>query len=175
MQSRCQILKLNPLADPLMETLLEKYLPDVSEHEKNMLLHFSKGSIGHALSLQQSGGFSLLEEMVKLITDLQTRGAAEVYHFAEKISGQEEMFHLTVKILQGLLARSIKYQFAQDSYVEIVPKEKEIIHYLTEHYSLETLFEIWEKFSDLLKKTESLYLDKKHVLICMFEELRDVH
>ena len=71
--SRCRPLRLAPLGDAVMTTLLEDYLAPASQDERDRLLTLAEGSIGHALALAEEGGIAiaaLVDELMAALPDV---------------------------------------------------------------------------------------------------------
>lgn len=103
--SRCRMLPLAALNDADIETLLDRALPDLSKEEKSGLLALAEGSIGEAISLHETGGAEIYQDILALLSGFSDAAA---HAMAAELAAKKDRYPLFMEILLKTLARAAK-------------------------------------------------------------------
>lgn len=165
-RSRTRKLALNPLPEETVATLLNRYRPDLSDHDRVVLAHLAEGSVGRATALADAGGLTLYREMLALLSGLPRLDAAAVQAFAEKIgrSGADELYETATELLTWWLARLARALAQGALPPETVPGEGALIARLAAAGGLERWMQVWEKTGREFARAEAANLDKTLVV-----------
>jgi DNA polymerase-3 subunit delta' len=175
-RSRCRLLALKPLPEPVVLDALQRYRPDLPAADRAALARLAEGSIGRALELAAAGGLGLYRSLVKLLDRLPEVDGATLHAFAERLArGEgEEAFRLTAELLPGWLARMVALAASGGGTVaEALPGEAATMRRLTERRSLDQWVEVWENLSHLFAQADSVNLDRKQVVLNAFFALEE--
>lgn len=161
-RSRTRKLALNPLPEETVSTLLNRYHPELSDHDRAVLAHLSEGSIGRAAALADAGGLALYREMLELLAGLPRLNPAAVQAFAEKIgrAGADELYETATELLTWWLARLARALAQGRLPHETVPGEGALIARLAAAGGLERWMQVWEKTAREFARAEAANLDK---------------
>jgi DNA polymerase-3 subunit delta' len=159
-RSRCRRLSLMPLSETEMEEGLTRHLPESSAQRCQNLARLAQGSLGEAISLAEMDGDSMAAEISALLEYWPKLNIPQVLEFASKVSADPERFRLFSVLLGDWLANTMKRGAGVtvpgygNTFVQSVP--------------LEQWFEVWEKVSELFRKTDAVNLDRRQVVISVF-------
>lgn len=103
--SRCRMLPLRRLDDADVEALLARALPDLSAEEKAGLLALAEGSIGEALSLHETGGAEIYQDILALLSGFSD---ADAHRLAAELAAKKDRYPLFMEILLKILSRAAK-------------------------------------------------------------------
>lgn len=103
--SRCRMLPLTGLNDADMAVLLDRALPDLSAEEKSGLLALAEGSIGDALSLHETGGTEVYQDILTLLSGFSD---ADAHKLAAELAAKKDRYPLFMEILLKILSRAAK-------------------------------------------------------------------
>jgi len=172
-RSRCRRLRLDALDENTMTLLLERYRPDLSDAERQILGALSEGSIGAALRLELDGGLALHTEIIDLLAGLRDFDVAKAHALGDKLarSGGFETF---VWLLSGWAGRLIGGVARGGAGLERVPGEARAMAVLYPTANLAQLMEVWDKVSELLTRADRSSLDHKQVVVSAFLSLQTV-
>lgn len=161
-RSRTRKLALNPLPEETVATLLNRYHPELTDHDRAVLAHLSEGSIGRAAALADAGGLALYREMLELLAGLPRLNPAAVQAFAEKIgrAGADELYETATELLTWWLARLARALAQGRLPHETVPGEGALIARLAAAGGLERWMQVWEKTAREFARAEAANLDK---------------
>lgn len=158
-RSRCRRLELSPLGDGVMGELIHHYRPELDQEEIGRLQEIAGGSIGRALAIAGAGGLELYAELNRQLAALPGLPMADIHAFAEKVGrpGGDSPFGLATELLLGWLAQVVRHRATGDG-----PPPGSAV---AGRGSLEQWLALWEKISNLFKRTEAVNLDRKQVWI----------
>ncbi|WP_309084341.1 DNA polymerase III subunit delta' [Chelativorans sp.] len=150
-RSRCQVLRLEPLAPDILEQLLVRLGAELPANleEKNILIERAKGSARDAILLTQFGGLEI-EQVVGRILEQRRFDAAEAYRLAEATAGRERQvqFELFNRAVLDRLADSA----AKASAAGALPRAGE-------------LAALWEELAEMTRQVEIFNLDRKQHVV----------
>jgi DNA polymerase-3 subunit delta' len=174
LRSRCRRLSLQPLAPELVGKLIANQRPDIAADQRNSLGRLAEGSPGRALTLANSDGLALYQELFNLISGLPKVDMLAVHRLGDRLNRKEEgdTFNMIAYFLPHWLERMIKGSTASSFPSPIVSGETEVMMRLVQTNSLERWCEVWEKVRDLFSATNAVNLDRKQVLLNVFSTLQ---
>jgi hypothetical protein len=89
-------------------------------------------------------------------------------------SGADDAFRTTSELIQRWLARMIVAAGSKNqSFATLTGPEKALVDRIGSIVSLDRWFELWEKISRLLSKTDQINLDRKQVVLNIFLALEN--
>ncbi len=176
-RSRCCRLRLGRLSEPVMQELTDRMLPDVEADDRESLLVLAEGSIGRALAMAEGRGLALFREMMGLLAGLSAPDVPALHGFGDRLSRRdaEAAWRTAMQLWLWWLARVARAGTAAPAALaggEIVPGEAEIAQALIARAGLEKLVGVWEKSAALIARADGVNLDRKQVVIGVFQQLQ---
>jgi DNA polymerase-3 subunit delta' len=174
-RSRCRVLMLRPLAEPVVDSLIRRYRPETSAADAALLARLSRGSIGTALTLA-GGDFALIEKEMRSVFDalpqLDLKAVARLGEAAET-RRDEDAFPLIADLLSAWLTGIIRVGCgaAPD---RIVAADGATLARLSQAAPLERWLQVWDKAGRLLARTESANMDRRQIILTIFLSLETV-
>jgi DNA polymerase-3 subunit delta' len=108
-RSRCRMLTLPPLADPVVNRLLESHRPDLDAAARTGLATVAAGSIGRALDIAKHDGLSLLGQFLTIAgSDPIDWPAAHALGDKLASAAADESYHSFVQLLSDWLSRAVR-------------------------------------------------------------------
>jgi DNA polymerase-3 subunit delta' len=107
-RSRCQRLELRPLSDDVLDSLLARHLPEMSQAERGALARLSDGSIGAALTLASGDGADLARAADELIDRADDPDVLALLSLGEKLSRMQDGLERFGQFLTESLAHRIR-------------------------------------------------------------------
>lgn len=154
--SRCRMLPLTGLSDADMECLLDRALPDLSKEEKSGLLALADGSIGEALSLHETGGAEIYQDILSLLSGFSE---ADAHKLAAELAAKKDRFPLFMEILLKILSRAAKQTLvdAETGFTQKAPQK---------------WFKIWEDVKACYESCDYANLDRQTACLRIFDLIR---
>lgn len=175
-RSRCRMLQLSSLPDPLVVSLLARYRPDLPEDGLPALVRAAEGSIGRALDIVRHDGLSILQNFLTLAGQVPMDVAA-AHALGDKLApaAMDESFRSFAGLLVDWLARVAREAGRMASGPVIAPEifrgERSVVDGLVRGGRLERIMEVWEKVGDLFSRSESANLDRRLTVISALETI----
>lgn len=165
-RSRCRKLMLAPLAESLVQDLLRRHRPDLSESDRVALAHLSEGSIGRALGLAAAGGLEVYRQLFRLLSTLPRLDLKAAHAFADAMTrkGDEATWTTLTELLVWWLARMVRALAKGAAPAEIVPGEAELVRRLASG-GLDRWLEVWENTASQFARADAANLDRKQVVL----------
>lgn len=85
-RSRCRHMKLSPLADADLQTLLARYSPELAPDAAARVADLAEGSIGRALELAGSGGVELYQQVQAILARRPGIDPLALHGFADRLA-----------------------------------------------------------------------------------------
>jgi DNA polymerase-3 subunit delta' len=170
-RSRCRILALKPLPQPVVLAALEHYRPDLGIGARAVLARLADGSIGRALDLAAAGGVGLYQSLVTLIGGLPRLDGVALHALADRVQrgDGEETFRLMTELLPGWVARMVALAAGgAEGEQAALPGEADTMRRLAARRGLDQWVEVWEKLTHLFAQADSVNLDRKQVVLNAF-------
>ncbi len=168
-RSRCRRISLQPLPEPQLLTLLDRFKPGLDVAEATALARLAEGSIGKALALAEEGGLELYRDMVGLLSTLPRLDVPALHAFGDRVGKSDEGFRTVSDLLAWWLARLVQAAGTGGlSSGEVVAGEGALIGRLGGAAGLDQWVEVWEKITHLFARADAVHLDRKQVILSAF-------
>jgi len=156
-RSRCRRLRLGPLPDADVSTLLAQARADLPEAARRDLVALSGGSIGRALDLAAEDGAGLGEAAERLLRDPTSLGDADAERAHAMVARQEDGFGTFVDLLRARLADGVRAAARGETIWHGRPLDRWVA--------------VWHAIGALRDETEGLNLDKRQAMSRMLRLL----
>jgi DNA polymerase-3 subunit delta' len=156
-RSRCRQLRLKPLAEADVLTLLGTYLPELEEEKRARIAMLAEGSIGRALQLAEGGGVAsagLVDEVLAALPEISVTRAHQV---ADALGRDEDAFSTFMELLCAAISsavRDVARGRADPDQLRLVGARP-----------LDAWVEVWHALNRLQSETENAYLDKRQAIV----------
>jgi DNA polymerase-3 subunit delta' len=177
-RSRCCQLRLPSLTNEVVEQLLAKDHPGLSDEDRRTLARLSDGSIGRALDLADSGGVALQQDLIGLMKTLPSLDMASAHRFADKVARRDAdaAWRTAVDLASRCLADIViagarGTDLAARGYG---PMEVTCLARLQSLAGPDQWGDAWEKNSVLFAKADSANLDRKQVMLSALAAMENV-
>ncbi len=168
-RSRCQKIRLEPLAAAEVADCLSKHAPSASIEKLQTITALADGSIGRALDFFESDAISVFSEIMTLFEGAPQIDGNELHVLAAKCGGKKgaDTFAVADEMIRWILVRAIKYASGYEA-SEFTDQERALYGRLRDSASLDQWLEVWEKVDHLLASTNRINLDRKQVILNIF-------
>jgi DNA polymerase-3 subunit delta' len=156
-RSRCRRLRMASLADPVLETLLRRYLPEAGQPQRDRLISLAEGSIGRALVLADSDGIPAAELVERVLGALPHPQPGLAHDVADALGRSEDAFSTFMDLLRGAIASAVR-DVARG---QPDPGQSRLIG----QRPLDAWVDIWQGLGTMQAETEGLYLDKRQAIV----------
>lgn len=173
-RSRCRRLELQPLSPARMEAVIAARAPELPAADRTALAVLAGGSPGRLDALLQGGGLALYDEVLALLAGLPAFDVPALHLLADRLGRQAEAdsFATVLDLLAGLLARQIAGAARGRPVPGVRPAEAALAARLfPPGIELAEWIAVWEKLGEMGRATDALALDRKHVLLSLFNRL----
>ncbi|MDD9876672.1 MAG: DNA polymerase III subunit delta', partial [Magnetovibrio sp.] len=174
-RSRCQKLRLEPLATDAVAALAARYLPELAPDEARVIAGLAGGSVGRALDLAGSDGLAVYGRVMELLDGLPALDVAALHEFAQSCGGAKGQgtFETAADLIRWTLARLVRYVGeAGAGSGRIDAREQALFQRIGPAAGLESWLQVWEKIDDLLDRANRANLDRKQVILNAFSTLQ---
>jgi DNA polymerase-3 subunit delta' len=167
-RSRCRVLTVGSLSNPIVQALVAKYRPDIEAEQRVALAEIAEGSIGRALDIAANDGLTLLSNFLSIAAGdpldwTKAHALGDRLGAAAADESYRTLSQLLVEWL-GRVAREAARGVSQGQRREIVPGELELAARLAEG-RLERVLEVWEKVGHLFSRSDGANLDRRLTVI----------
>ena len=172
--SRCCKIKMTSLNANDFKAIISELKTEISEEDIGVLEQLSEGCPGRALQLSNENGLALYSELVSLIRYLPDINSTALHKFGDQLArqGAEKHFYLVIELLAWWISRLARMTAKGNVIPDILPEEEGCAARLANQTRVDHWLEVWEKINVLARQTNQLNLDRKHVLINIFEALK---
>lgn len=167
-RSRCQLLKLQAPSLEQCHTILQRFTDDISQEDIKQLLTLACHSPGLAIELYHNQALAIIDDIESIIAQPFHMALTRIHSLADSMHKKEEnkRWQIFCYVLRWYLHQAI-LQHAKPNY-----EARESVDALASKYTLEKLFQLWENVTALLKSADHKNLDKKAIIIAVFEKLK---
>ena len=156
-RSRCRRLRLTPLGDEAMGSLLERYVPQLDVEERGRLITLAEGSPGRALMLAEDEGLKIALLVDKLLGDLPAVPVSRGYEIADVLGRSETGFSTFMDLVRAGVAAAVR-----ESVRGRADSEQERLVALR---PLDAWGDLWQGLTRLQDETERFALDKRQAIV----------
>jgi DNA polymerase III subunit delta' len=156
-RSRCRRLRLSPLPDDIMATLLAQYLPHVPEAERGRLITLAEGSPGRAIMLAEEEGLKIAALVDKLLADMPDVPASRGYEIADFLGRSETGFSTFMDLVRAGVAAAVR-----DSVRGRADPDQQRLVALR---PLDAWGTLWQGLTKLQDESERFALDKRQAIV----------
>ena len=102
------------------------------------------------------------------------QNSTALHKFGDQLArqGAEKHFYLVIELLAWWISRLARMTAKGNVIPDILPEEEGCAARLAKQTRVDHWLEVWEKINVLARQTNQLNLDRKHVLINIFEALK---
>jgi DNA polymerase-3 subunit delta' len=163
-RSRCRRLRLSPLPDAAMDTLLADYLPEIDADARARLVTLADGSPGRALLLAAEEGLALSDLVDQVLGALPALPAARAHALADTLARADGAFSTFMDLLRAAISaalRDVLHGRADPEQARLVALRP-----------LDAWGETWHALTRLQDETERFSLDKRQAIVAGLGLLR---
>jgi DNA polymerase III subunit delta' len=156
-RSRCRRLRLSALPDEAMDTLLARYLPDLSEDERGRLITLAEGSPGRALTLTEEEGLALaalVDQALAALPDLPPTAAHDI---ADKLGRDDAAFSTFMDLLRAAIASAVR----EAARGRADPEQARFVTLRP----LDAWGDVWHALTQLQHEIERFALDRRQAIL----------
>lgn len=164
-RSRCRRLRLSPLPDAAMDTLLARYLPDLDTDERGRLITLAEGSPGRALTLAEEEGLALATLVDQVLAALPNLPPAAGHEVADKLGRGDTAFSTFMDLLRAAIAAAVRE--AARGHADSEQARLVGLH------PLEAWGDVWQALTRLQHETEWFALDRRQAILSAFALLAE--
>lgn len=162
-RSRCRRLRLAPLGEADIATLLARALPEGDPAERARLAGAAEGSIGRALDLATDDGPAVAELVGRTLGDPACRSLADALAAADTLGRDEDAFARFMELTRAGVAQAVRA--AARGKADAAQRR------LLGARGLAEWVAVWQALGTLQRQTEGLNLDQREALVQGFEVL----
>lgn len=159
-RSRCRRLRLDRLADAVVERLLLGYRPDLAEDERGRIGSLAEGSVGRALDLADGGAVAVAEMVNAVLAAVPDLPVLRAHEVADKLGRDEAAFSTFMDLLRAGLAAAVR----DAARGRADPDQARLLG----ARPLDAWVDVWHALTRLQDETEGAHLDKRQALVAGF-------
>jgi DNA polymerase-3 subunit delta' len=154
-RSRCRRLRLAPLSRGDVETLLARYLPELSPAERAQMAALGEGSIGRALALAAGDGPAMAGQVARVLATIPK--GLQALEVADAVARDEAGFSLFMDLLRQAIGSAVRQgaRGAPDSHQAR----------LLQLRSIEAWGGVWQALTEIQDETERFALDRRQAVL----------
>lgn len=178
-RSRCQMIKLKPLNEQQVATVIKSQQPRLDDDEIQVLSALCDGRPGLALAYYQADAVDMYRELLTLLKNLSPFDYEQALALSHKYSGRGEKgleintFQVIGDCLKRFIAKLTRYAVLQDT-TSTIPEEVEAFKHALTIRNAEEWSRIWEKVNASFAGANRFHLDKGQVMFCRISEMSGV-
>ncbi len=171
-KSRCRDLRMTSLKAEDAGLILSTALPTISAKEAMQLTALAEGSPGVAIDLYHNEGIALYKALLGILGGVPKISSSQVQKLSDMVTKKDDkkLWEIFSYLINIFLLQIIRSEASAAAMIEIIGGESDIKNKLIVEKTLAELMKIWEKINSLISDTDRVNLDKKAVIISIFEE-----
>lgn len=172
--SRCQKLPLLKMPDEQVVELLKARFPEISEQDADALAIMADGSPGRAIEYAGLDGLKTYEDMIELFAMMPQLKASKLHKLASYLSEKKNEAHFKIFCTHypqwlGAVAR---HSAAKSQFPALNEAEASLAKHFATVLGIEKLISLCQNAQEKVAQTIGLNLDKKQMIIGLYEELK---
>ncbi len=156
-RSRCRRLRLGPLDDDTMDTLLRQYLPALNDDERGRLVTLAEGSPGRALTMAQDEGLAISAIVDGLLADIPNFRMSRGYEIADALTKTDTGFSTFMDLLRAGVSSAVRAAARGQA----DPDQERMIA----ARPIDAWGDLWQGLTRLQDETERFALDKRQAIV----------
>ena len=156
-RSRTRRLRLGPLDETTLATLLDRYAPATPAADRLRLVALADGAIGRALQLAAGGGVAVVGLVGSVLDALPALPPGRAYEIADTLGRDEEAFGTFMDFLRATLAGAVR----EAARGRADPEQTRLLG----ARPLAAWVDVWQGLTRLQDDTEHFHLDKRQALM----------
>lgn len=161
-RSRCQQISMKPLSADQVLSVLDNFgaLSSLTGDDKILLGKLSKGSVRTGLMLTRENGLEIYKSFMTACSRLEKPDWSQIQAMAEKVTarGKEDGFRLLLEFANEFMEAHATGKMGDKNDIS----------------SLARWAQVWEKTQNSIRLTEGYNLDKKQVILNLFQDMGEV-
>lgn len=161
-RSRCQQISMKPLQEDQVLSVLSKFgaLDGLSNNDQSLLGALAKGSVRTGLMLTRENGLEIYKSFMSACSRLDKPDWSQIQLMAEKVTarGKEDGFRLLLAFANEFMEAHATGRLGEKNDIS----------------SLARWAQVWEKTQNSIRLTEGYNLDKKQVILNLFQDMGEV-
>lgn len=172
-KSRCRHLRMNPLDEGVLTDWLSGEVGVGNKDEIEEIIALSKGSPGMALMLHYANGVEIYTQILTVLAHMPRVDLAEIERLAEIVVVKDSAvpWQLFGYLLEFFLYSAVALKRFDPAFSGVVGKEDVLFKRIQLQSGLEKQFEICEKVTGAIQDSERYNLQKKVVILNVFNML----
>ena len=169
-RSRCRQLKLAPMKEDNVRSVIAMKYPEMDGAELEKLAILAEGSPGKAIRLAEMGGLPLYDKMIDILLTVPKLNTPQVHKLAVELGAvkADAKYRLFMEYLSSWLQRLVRFSASGDTPYFIHAKEEALFQRLASTSGVDRWIEVWEKMHTLEIRAETLNMDRKQLLVSLF-------
>lgn len=162
-RSRCRRLRLAPLAEADVATLLGRAMPERSAAERARLALLGEGSVGRALELAAGDGVAVADLVTRALAEPARLSLRDALATADALGRDDEAFATFMDLTRASLAAAVRAaaRGRADAAQSRMVGDRALADWVA----------VWQALGTLKNETEGLHLDKREALVQGFRLL----
>lgn len=154
-RSRCRRLRLAPLSEETVRSLMDRYAREIVAEDRAAMAHLGEGSIGRALALAEGDGPAMAAEVARVLQSFPHGAAALAV--ADQVGREEASFSLFMDLLRQAVAATVRRgaRGTPDSHQAVLLTRR----------SIEGWGEVWQALTQIQHETERFALDRRQAVL----------
>lgn len=172
-RSRCRTLPLAPLSTSDVVAVLTDHHRDLAPADVAAIASLADGAPGRALELVRYDGLDIYRILITLLQQMPGLDIPQAHALAGRLGlkSADDSYRIFIALLQEWVERLIRSSASGQTFLEIVPGEKNVRDKFAQALPLDHWGELWEKISRLLAQADTAHLDKKQVILSLLTML----
>jgi DNA polymerase-3 subunit delta' len=162
-RSRTRRLRLAPLDEATLATLLARYAPDLDDTARLRLAALAEGSIGRALQLAEGDAVAVADLVGQVLDSPQPAGRA--HDVADAVTREEETFSTFMDLLRGAIAAAVRAAARGRA----DPDQARLLG----TRPLAAWIDLWQGLTQIQDETEGAHLDRRQAVLSGLALLSD--
>jgi DNA polymerase-3 subunit delta' len=170
-RSRCRTLNMHALSSEQARKILKQNISDVLVEELDSLTYLANGSPGLAIELYNNNALEIYKYITDILKDTPNIKSNKIQKLADLVCEKDNKSSWSVMtyLFNSLLFRIIKSAAQNSNLADNAIMEEDLKRIITNKKSLEDLINISEEVGTLFTSTAGIHLDKRAVIISIFE------
>ena len=156
-RSRCQTLSLKPLEESQLYTVLERLnvLDEINKEDHSLLYQLSGGSVRKAVLLIRNDGLDMYRQFEEICRNIEKPDWTIIHSLADMVAlrGREDNYRMLLDVANEYIEQRATGKNGADCTISVLARWAKA----------------WEKVRQSVSLAESYNLDKKQVIINLFE------